>query len=153
MTDLSADALRPHEVAVALPETFDASLYFIGRLRTPWSDRSQCPRRGDPEAGPDCRVELDPRWIEGLTGVEGRERIQLLYWMHLSRRDLMRQNPNFGGASVGTFSLRSPVRPNPIAATVVRLLRVEGPVLTVRGLDCVDGTPLIDIKGEFGAIP
>ncbi len=153
MTDLSADALRPHEVAVALPETFDASLYFIGRLRTPWSDRSQCPRRGDPEAGPDCRVELDPRWIEGLTGVEGRERIQLLYWMHLSRRDLMRQNPNFGGASVGTFSLRSPVRPNPIAATVVRLLRVEGPVLIVRGLDCVDGTPLIDIKGEFGAIP
>ena len=153
MTDLSADALRPHEVAVALPETFDASLYFIGRLRTPWSDRSQCPRRGDPEAGPDCRVELDPRWIEGLTGVEGRERIQLLYWMHLSRRDLMRQNPNFGGASVGTFSLCSPVRPNPIAATVVRLLRVEGPVLIVRGLDCVDGTPLIDIKGEFGAIP
>ena len=153
MTDLSADALRPHEVAVALPEAFDVSLYFIGRLRTPWSDRSQCPRRGDPEAGPDCRVELDPRWIEGLTGVEGRERIQLLYWMHLSRRDLMRQNPNFGGASVGTFSLRSPVRPNPIAATVVRLLRVDGPVLTVRGLDCVDGTPLIDIKGEFGAIP
>lgn len=152
MTDLS-DALRPHEVAVPLPEAFDASIWFIGRLRTPWTDRSQCPRRGDPDLGPDCRVELDPRWVEGLAGVEGRERIQLLYWMHLSRRDLMRQNPNFGDASVGTFSLRSPVRPNPIAATVVRLLRVEGPVLHVRGLDCVDGTPLVDIKGEFGAIP
>lgn len=152
MSELS-DGLRPHEVAVPLPESFDASIWFIGRLRTPWAERSQCPRRGDPETGPDCRVELDPRWIEGLHGVEGRERIQLLYWMHLSRRDLMRQNPNFGGASVGTFSLRSPVRPNPIAATVVRLLGVEGPVLHVRGLDCVDGTPLVDIKGEFGAIP
>lgn len=152
MTDHVTD-LRPHEVAVPLPGAFDASIWFIGRLRTPWTDRSQCPRRGDPDSGPDCRVELDPRWIEGLAGVEGRERIQLLYWMHLSRRDLMRQNPNFGDASVGTFSLRSPVRPNPIAATVVRLLRVEGAVLHVRGLDCVDGTPLVDIKGEFGAIP
>ncbi|PKP63675.1 MAG: tRNA (N6-threonylcarbamoyladenosine(37)-N6)-methyltransferase TrmO, partial [Alphaproteobacteria bacterium HGW-Alphaproteobacteria-8] len=64
------------------------------------------------------------------------------------RRDLVRQSPRRDGATVGTFALRSPVRPNPIASSVVTLVAVEGDTLVVRGLDCVDGTPLIDIKPE-----
>ena len=153
MTDMIADPLRPHELAVTPPAQFDAQLWFIGRIRTPWSQRADCPRRGDPENGPDCRVILSDPWVPGLAGIEARERLQLLYWMHLSRRDLMWQNPNFGDSATGTFSLRSPVRPNPVASSVVRLIAVEGPVLVVRGLDCIDGTPLIDIKAEFGATP
>ncbi|WP_225027615.1 SAM-dependent methyltransferase [Xinfangfangia pollutisoli] len=150
MTDL-ADPLRPHEQTVALPGGFDAGLWFIGRIRTPWTTRSACPRRGAPDQGPLCRIELDPRWLPALEGLAGRDRLQILYWMHLARRDAVLQNPDFGNRATGTFALRSPLRPNPIASSLVRLLSVEGSVLAVRGLDCVDGTPLLDLKPEFGA--
>lgn len=65
--------------------------------------------------------------------------------MHEARRDLLTQTPR-GGGPLGTFALRSPVRPNPIALSRVTLLGVENGALLVRGLDCLDGTPLLDIK-------
>lgn len=151
MTETLADPLRPHEEAVALPDGFDAGLWFIGRIRTPWQQRHDCPRRGDIENGPPCRIEVDSRWGAALDGIDKHRNLQVLYWMHLSRRDAVRQNPAFADSSIGTFAIRSPLRPNPVASSVVRLLGVEGNVLTVRGLDCVDGTPLIDLKPEFGA--
>ena len=144
----NADGLRAHEQAVALPETPQAQLYFIGRIRTPWATRGECPRRGD-LTGPLCRVEIDEPWPPALAGIERHERLQLLYWMHLARRDLVLQNPRGEGITQGSFALRSPVRPNPIASSIVTLERVEGATLLVRGLDCVDGTPLIDIKPEY----
>lgn len=152
MTETIADPLRPHEEAVDLPATFDAGLWFIGRIRTPWTDRSDCPKRGDAETGPECRIEIDSRWAPALAGIEKHQNLQVLYWMHLSRRDAVRQNPRHDSGSTGTFAIRSPLRPNPVASSVVRLLAVEGAMLTVRGLDCVDGTPLIDLKPEFGAL-
>ncbi|KFI25870.1 virR [Haematobacter missouriensis] len=152
MTDMQTDPLRPHEESVALPDRFDAGLWFIGRIRTPWTSRAECPKRGDAESGPACRIELDPRWTAALEGVARHEKVQVLYWMHLSRRDAVRQNPHCADGSIGTFAIRSPLRPNPIASSVVRLMGVEGTILTVRGLDCVDGTPLIDLKPEFGAL-
>lgn len=153
MSDPCIDALRPHEMAVDMPPRFDAHLWYIGRIRTPWTQRGQCPHRGDAENGPDCRIEIFDPWAPGLAGVDGHERLQILYWMDRARRDLVLQNPKFGDSATGTFALRSPVRPNPVASSVVRLLSVEGAALTVRGLDCLDGTPLIDIKAEFGAMP
>tara|TARA_R110002012_G_C11482754_1_gene595255 strand:- start:475 stop:720 length:246 start_codon:yes stop_codon:yes gene_type:complete len=69
----------------------------------------------------------------------------------MSRRDLILQSPKSDGQTVGTFALRSPVRPNPIGTSIVRLLRIEDGTLYVRGLDCLDGTPLIDIKPDRGA--
>lgn len=153
MTDSATDALRPHERAVQTPAGFDAQLWFIGRIHTPWSRRADCPRRGDAVDGPPCRIELFAPWADGLSGIDRHDRLQILYWMDQARRDLVLQNPNFGDGATGTFALRSPVRPNPVASSVVRLLAVEGRFLTVRGLDCVTGTPLIDIKAEFGATP
>ena len=67
--------------------------------------------------------------------------------MDQARRDLVLQTP-FGKATTGTFALRSPVRPNPIASSIVELVAIEGTNLQVRGLDCVDGTPLLDLKPE-----
>lgn len=136
---------RPGEVAVALPDIFDAGRYFIGRIRTPWRTRGECPRNGRGSAEP-CTVELDARWALALKDVETCTHLLLLYWMHEARRDLVLQAPRHYGTQRGTFALRSPVRPNPIAASVVKLLRVEGARLSVVGLDCLDGTPLIDIK-------
>lgn len=139
------DPIRPGEAAVPLPEHGDAAVYFIGRIRTPWAARENCPRRGDP-AGPECRIEIAPRWAPALRGLSEHKRLQILYWMHLSRRDLVLQTPRHAGRTTGTFALRSPVRPNPIASSVVELVAVAGSTVIVRGLDCVDGTPLIDIK-------
>jgi tRNA-Thr(GGU) m(6)t(6)A37 methyltransferase TsaA len=138
-------ATRPGETSAPLPDRRDAHLVFIGRLRTPFTTRDQCPRQGDAEAGPVCRVEIDAPWQAALAGIEGFALLDLLYWMHQARRDLVTQTPR-GGAPLGTFALRSPVRPNPIALSRVRLLGVEDGALLVRGLDCLDGTPLLDIK-------
>jgi tRNA (adenine37-N6)-methyltransferase len=86
--------------------------------------------------------------VAALDGITEYERLEVLYWLHRSRRDLVRQSPRNDGAARGTFSLRSPVRPNPIGTQLVRLVRVEGGSVFVRGLDCLDGTPLIDLKPD-----
>ena len=139
--------LRPHEIATDAAIVPDAALTFIGRIRTPWSRREDCPRQGAPD-GPECRVVVDPPWLPALEGIEACERIELLYWLHQSRRDLVRQAPGHHGEPRGTFALRSPIRPNPIGTALVTLVRRDGAELVVRGLDCVDGTPLLDIKPE-----
>lgn len=143
---LDAAEVRPGEDLTELPAARDAGLIFIGRIETPWTLRADCPRNGDPENGPDCRLILDPRWQPALRGVQAGDRLQILYWMDRARRDLLTQSPRNDGQTRGTFALRSPCRPNPIASSVVRLIALEGNCLVVRGLDCVAGTPLLDIK-------
>ena len=144
-----AHDIRPGEVRVETGRPADAALRFIGRIRTPWTARGDCPRRGDPGDGPVCRIEVAEPWALALTGIERHDWLEVLYWMHEARRDLVLQSPRSGNGPVGTFALRSPVRPNPIATSRVRLVGVEGACLLVRGLDCLDGTPLVDIKPDL----
>lgn len=139
--------IRRGELAVALPEAKDAGLVFIGRIRTPWATRQQAPKRGSAD-GPVCRIELFEPWVQALEGLEDFQRVEVLYWLHLSRRDLVLQRPSASEKPHGTFSLRSPTRPNPIGTAIARLERVEPAALMVRGLDCVDGTPLLDLKPD-----
>jgi tRNA (adenine37-N6)-methyltransferase len=139
--------LRIGEVAVALPSPTDAGIFFIGTIHTPWRTRRDCPKRGSLD-GPVCSIVVDDRWQAALTDIDGYRRIQVLYWMHQARRDLVLQTP-LGKATTGTFALRSPVRPNPIASSIVELVGLEGTTLRVRGLDCVDGTPLLDLKPDY----
>lgn len=143
---------RNGEVAVALPPTTDAGVYFIGTIRTPWTMRGECPKRGSLD-GPVCSIVVDSRWHQALTDIGDHPRIQVLYWMHQARRDLVLQTPIRTGRTTGSFALRSPVRPNPIASSVVRVVGIEGGILRVRGLDCLDGTPLIDLKPDRKAEP
>ena len=134
--------IREREVAVAPPQATDAGLVFIGTIRTPWTSRLVCPRQGRAD-GPICRIELFPPWDEALEGIERFERLEVLYWLHQSRRDLVRQSPANNGQTHGTFALRTPVRPNPIGTSIATLVAREGRVLLVRGLDCLDETPLL----------
>ncbi|TPE52541.1 tRNA (N6-threonylcarbamoyladenosine(37)-N6)-methyltransferase TrmO [Amaricoccus solimangrovi] len=140
-------AARPGETLAEGPFARDAWLTFIGRLRTPWTTRGDCPRQGSLD-GPECRVEVFPRWQPALEGLERFGEIELLYWMDQASRDLLTQCPAHLPEPRGTFALRSPARPNPIATSRVRLVGVAGRVLTVRGLDCLDGTALLDIKPD-----
>jgi tRNA-Thr(GGU) m(6)t(6)A37 methyltransferase TsaA len=145
-----SEDIRAGEIATTLPEQFDAGLYFIGRIRTPWTKRSECPRnaRGSDSV---CTIELEERYAAALDGVATCTHLVVLYFMHEARRDLVVQVSRHSGRR-GTFALRSPVRPNPIALSVVRLVGVEGTTLSVVGLDCLDGTPLIDIKPYFASV-
>ena len=145
-----SEDIREGEIAVALPDTFDAGVYFIGRIRTPWTRRDDCPKnaRG---SDAECTIELEARYAAALDGVAGCTHLVLLYFMDRARRDLLVQAPRHGERR-GTFALRSPVRPNPIAMSVVRLLHIDGTRLSVVGLDCLDGTPLIDIKPYFASV-
>ena len=146
----NAFGIRDGEVAIDLPDTFDASLYFIGRIRTPWTRREDCPKNAR-ESDAICTLAIDPRWAAALTNVESCTHLVVLYWMNRSRRDLVLQVPQRQGIARGTFALRSPARPNPIAMSVVRLAGVDGTRLKVIGLDCLDQTPLLDLKPYFAS--
>jgi tRNA-Thr(GGU) m(6)t(6)A37 methyltransferase TsaA len=142
--------LRDGEIAVALPPQFDAGLYYIGCIRTPWKSRQDCPKNPR-ETEAICTIELDPRWVEGLSGLQTVSHVVVLYWMDQARRDLVLQAPRHYSEQRGTFALRSPVRPNPIAVSVARLLGIDGNTLSVVGLDCLDNTPLLDLKPYFAS--
>jgi tRNA-Thr(GGU) m(6)t(6)A37 methyltransferase TsaA len=147
----SRSDIRPGEVAVGLPDAFDAGVYFIGRIRTPFKRREDCPRNTAASSATG-RVELDPRFAAGLKDLELYSHAILLYWMHEARRDLIQQVPaHLQGHPRGTFALRSPVRPNPIALAAVEILGVEPGAVIVRNVDCIDGTPLLDIKPYFAS--
>jgi tRNA (adenine37-N6)-methyltransferase len=139
--------MRAGEKAIEWPGADDAALVFIGRIHTPWTSRMDCPRQGRRD-GPICRIQVFEPWVEALEGIENYDSIEVLYWLHRSRRDILLQSPRCDGSRRGAFSLRSPVRPNPIGTSLVALVGVEGSTLLVRGLDCLDGTPLIDIKPD-----
>ena len=143
-------AKRDGEVAVELPKSFDAGLYFIGRIHTPWRTRDECPKNAR-ESDAVCTIEVEPDFAAALKGVETCSHMLVLYWMDRARRDLVVQAPRHYGEPRGTFALRSPVRPNPIAASVVKLTKVDGTRLSVVGLDCLDGTPLLDLKPYFAS--
>jgi tRNA-Thr(GGU) m(6)t(6)A37 methyltransferase TsaA len=142
--------IRAGEKAVELPAKTDAGLYFIGRIHTPWKERKDCPKNAR-ESDAVCTVELDARFRDGLKDVESCSHLVLLYWMDRAPRNLVLQVPAHYGVQRGTFALRSPARPNPIAMSVVKLLSVEDGKLSVVGLDCLDGTPLLDIKPYFAS--
>ena len=141
--------IRRNEVLVERTEAApsDAHIEYIGVIRTPWTSRLTCPRQGRAD-GPTCEIEVFAPWIPALKGIERYTRLEVLYWLHHSRRDLVVQSPASDGLVRGTFALRSPVRPNPIGTSIVELVAVDGAILKVRGLDCLDGTPLIDLKPD-----
>src|SRR5262245_62202531 len=104
---------RPGEVALELPAAYDAGVYFIGRIRTPFKVRGDCPK-SPAQSDAVGRVELDPRYAAGLAGLAPYSHILLLYWMDRARRDLIQQVPAHLDQVPCTFALPSPVRPNPI---------------------------------------
>lgn len=129
----------------------DVHIVFIGHIETPWRTRSDCPknlRQARERARPGARLVVDAPWRQGLGGLEGVTHLIALYWMHEARRDLIVQAPRHRDAPAGVFALRSPVRPNPIASAVVavRHLDMAAGTIDIDAIDCMNGTPLVDIK-------
>ncbi len=103
------------------------------------------------ESGQTGTLEIFPQYEEALEGIEAGQTMVTLFWLHQARRDVLKVYPR-GDRSRGlhgVFSTRSPMRPNPIALSEVRILEVRGNMLSVIGVDVIDGTPLLDIKKKL----
>lgn len=145
---------RQGEVEIRLPSDFDAGLYFLGTIHTPWKRRQDCPKNGT-ESRDLCRIIVNPPFADGLQDIDGCSHLWVLYFMDQAPRNLIVQRPGHLDRALGVFSLRSPARPNPIALSAVSLIAVERSAecaqLSVIGLDCLDGTPLLDLKPYFAS--
>ncbi len=125
----------------------DVQLEPIGTVRSPLASLDDAPRQGD-EGAPDARVEVVPQYAEALRGLAAGDRVVLLTWFHLADRDVLSVHPrgDLAREPAGVFATRSPARPNPIGLHEVTVLAVDGHVLSVSGLEAIDGTPVVDIK-------
>lgn len=121
------------------------SLVPIGVLRTPFKRAKDCPFQGS-KAGVDGEILLKKRFLSGLKDLHGVSHLFLLTFMDHARRDRFQTVTPYGPERHGVFATRSPHRPNPIGLSVVELVKIEGQRIFVRGVDALDGTPVIDIK-------
>lgn len=125
-----------------------APLRPIGRIETPFKTLADCPRNGrqlDP--APVCRVVVLPAFVDGLAGLETFSHLILLYALHEAGPAELVFTPPFDGTPRGVFATRAPRRPNPIGLSVAAFDGFSSTdTLLVRYLDCLDGTPLLDIK-------
>jgi len=118
----------------------------IGVIRTPFKDAKGTPIQ--PRVGKDVEgeVEIYPEYVKGLKDLEGFSHIILIYHFHLVKKVRLLVVPYMDNEPRGVFATRAPSRPNPIGISVVKLLEIRGNILRVKGIDIVDGTPLLDIK-------
>jgi tRNA-Thr(GGU) m(6)t(6)A37 methyltransferase TsaA len=136
---------HPRRTAV-MPQDF--LLRPIGVIATPWRSIAECPRNGrQPDPAPVCTARVFPEYCEGLSSIEGFSHLVLLYWLGGPNPPQLVFTPPFDTNPRGIFATRGPRRPNPIGLSVVAFDGLDGPDrLKVRYLDCMDGTPLLDIK-------
>jgi tRNA-Thr(GGU) m(6)t(6)A37 methyltransferase TsaA len=123
----------------------------IGRVESPLTDRAAAPKQGD-EGAPRARVVFLPEFREAASGLREGDEVLVLTWLHLGRRDVLSVHPR-GDAKrplTGVFATRSPDRPNPIGLHAVAIEAVEEDALTVRDLEAIDGTPVLDVKPVLG---
>ena len=125
----------------------DWSIRPIGVVRSKIRTAEEAPKQGALE-GTEAEVVVFPEHAEALEGLASREKIIVVCWMHRADRSRHKVHPRGqeDRPERGVFSTRSPPRPNPVSLHTVRLLGIEGTVLRVRGMDAIDGTPVIDIK-------
>lgn len=125
----------------------------IGQIRSPYSDTKQIPKGFGTKHEAEGVLEIDPEFAAGLADVEGFSHLFVLWVFDRSQGFDLVGNPPIDHRPHGVFATRSPRRPNPIGLTVVELLGRDGPHLRVRGIDMLDGTPIIDIKPYLSSIP
>ncbi len=126
----------------------------IGVARTPYADAAEIPKGPGAEHHALGTLELRPDLAAGLQDVEGFSHLYVLWVFHRSSgHELLTRVPLDEQGLHGVFATRSPRRPNPIGLTVVELLGRDGNVLRVRGVDMLDGTPILDLKPYLSGPP
>lgn len=123
----------------------DMTLRPIGFVRSPYKAKGDAPRQGR-LSDTVSEIVIAEEYREGLKDVGKKSHLFILSWFDRADRSVLRATPPHEGIEHGVFATRSPNRPNPVALSLVDLIRCEEGVLTVRGLDALDGTPVVDIK-------
>jgi tRNA-Thr(GGU) m(6)t(6)A37 methyltransferase TsaA len=125
----------------------------IGYVRTPYSEPSQVPKGLGAKHEAEGELEILPEFEVGLRDIEGFSHLYVIWCFHRADGFELVGRPPCDDRTHGVFATRSPFRPNPIALTVVELLGRDGSKLRVRGVDMLDGTPILDIKPYLSNIP
>ena len=125
----------------------------IGFIRSAYTDAGQIPKGPGAEHTAEGTLEVLPEFAEGLKDIDGFSHLYLLWLFHESKGYDLLATPPTDNKPHGVFSTRAPNRPNPIGLTVVRLIRREGHVLHLKGVDMLDGTPVLDIKPYLSSVP
>jgi len=125
----------------------------IGTVRSPYQETAQIPKGPDAQHSAEGVLEIQPELEIGLTDIEGFSHLFVIWLFHRAEGYDLMSRPPTDDRPHGVFASRSPRRPNPIGLTVVELLRRDGPRLHVRGVDMLDGTPILDIKPYLSSIP
>jgi tRNA-Thr(GGU) m(6)t(6)A37 methyltransferase TsaA len=135
-------------MAESAPHEHLPPLRSIGRIETPFKTLGDCPRNGRQlEPAPVCRVVVHREFVPGLASLDTFSHLILLYALHEAGPADLIFSPPFDTTPRGVFATRGPRRPNPLGLSVVALDGFAAPdTLNVRYLDCLDGTPLLDIK-------
>jgi tRNA-Thr(GGU) m(6)t(6)A37 methyltransferase TsaA len=136
------------------PRATSIPMRSIGVVRTPYRETSEIPKGLGARHAVEGTVEIDPALEAGLQDIDGFSHLYVLWVFHRAADgcDLV-SRPPCDDRPHGVFATRSPRRPNPIGLTVVELLGREGPRLRVRGVDMLDGTPVLDIKPYLSNVP
>jgi tRNA-Thr(GGU) m(6)t(6)A37 methyltransferase TsaA len=125
----------------------------IGFVNSPYRATSEVPRGLGATHQADGILKILPEFETGLTDIEGFSHLIVLWEFDRSQGFELLGTPPSDNRPHGVFATRSPYRPNPIGMTIVELLHRDGAALNVRGLDMLDGTPILDIKPYLSSIP
>ena len=129
------------------------TMHPIGTVRSPFADTSQVPKGRGAKHTAAGVLEIRPELAEGLTDIEGFSHLYVFWVFDRSEGYDLLSSPPSDTRPHGVFATHSPRRPNPIALTIVRLVRRDGANLHVEGVDMLDGTPVLDIKPCTSAVP
>jgi tRNA-Thr(GGU) m(6)t(6)A37 methyltransferase TsaA len=124
----------------------------VGRVRSPFRETSDIPKGPGAKHTAEGVLDILPELEAGLADVEGFSHLFVLWSFHRSEGYQLEVTPPTDDRPHGVFATRSPRRPNPIGLTVVELVRREGCRLHVRGVDMLDGTPVLDIKPYLSSV-
>ncbi|HEX7190583.1 MAG TPA: tRNA (N6-threonylcarbamoyladenosine(37)-N6)-methyltransferase TrmO [Thermoanaerobaculia bacterium] len=125
----------------------------VAYVRSSYSDTAQIPKGLGAKHEAEGTIEFLPELEEGLTDIDGFSHVFVIWVFDRSDRVELIGTPPCDSTPHGVFATRSPFRPNPIGLTVVQLLGREGSSLRVRGIDMLDGTPVLDVKPYLSSIP
>ncbi len=129
------------------------TMTLIGTMRTPFGKTGEIPKGPDAKHDAEGTIEIDPRFEAGLQDIEGFSHLYVLWHFHRTDGYDLVAYPPSDDRPHGVFATRSPRRPSPIGLTVVQLLRRDSSRLHVRGVDMLDGTPVLDIKPYLSGVP
>jgi len=125
----------------------------IGYIRSPYRSTEQIPKGLGAKHDAEGVLEILPQFETGLTDIEGFSHLIVLWVFDRVQGFELLGSPPCDNRSHGVFATRSPRRPNPIGLTIVELLSREGRLLRVRGVDMLDGTPILDLKPYLSSVP